>query len=130
MPFSNQTLIPGRQRGLCKFFYVFFFLSLVHFEEGAAQGIKGYVRDEAGNPLAFATIFVKRAGTGTTTNENGFYEIALDSGRNEIVFQFLGYETQVRVVEIDNEIIELNLNLKPQTTVLPTVVVQDGDEDP
>ncbi len=95
-----------------------------------AHGIRGVVTDEAGKPLAFANIFVKQIGSGTTTNENGSYEIALDSGHYEIIYQYLGYETQVRIIDVDKSFVQVNVTLKPQATVLPTVVVSDGKEDP
>ncbi len=95
-----------------------------------AQGIRGTITDETGKPLAFASIFVKQNGSGTTANENGTYEVALDSGHYEIIYQFLGYETQVRIIDVDKTFVTVNVTLKPQATVLPTVVVQDGNEDP
>jgi hypothetical protein len=107
------------------FLFFFLFPALLY-----AKGIRGTITDEAGKPLAFASIFVKQSGTGTTANENGFYEVTLDSGRYEIIYQYLGYETQVRIIEVDNDFVQVNVTLKPQATVLPTVVVQDGNEDP
>jgi hypothetical protein len=95
-----------------------------------AQGIRGTITDETGKPLAFASIFVKQTGSGTTANENGTYEVALDSGHYEIIYQFLGYETQVRIIDVANNFVTVNVTLKPQATILPTVVVQDGNEDP
>ena len=94
------------------------------------SGIRGTITDENGKPLAFASIFVKRAGTGTTANEIGYYEVTLDSGRYEIIYQFLGYQTEVRNIEVLHDFVQVNVTLKPQATVLPTVVVQDGNEDP
>ena len=95
-----------------------------------SQGIRGSIVDETGKPLGFASIFVKQNGSGTTANENGTYEIALDSGHYELIYQYLGYETQVRIIDVDNDFVSVNVTLKPQATVLPTVVVQDGNEDP
>lgn len=111
----------------------FLLLSIIFFTISAsvfASGIKGTIKDELGKPMPYATIFVKQTGTGTTTNEDGYYEINLDSGRYEIVFQFLGYETLVRVVQIQSSVVEINITLKPQATVLPTFVLQDNNEDP
>jgi hypothetical protein len=48
---------------------------------GQTTGIHGLITDEVGNPLSFATIFVKQIGTGTTANADGLYEIALAEGR-------------------------------------------------
>src|SRR5690349_12466691 len=110
---------------------IFTFLFLVFaFDSFGAGGIKGTVKDDAGAPLAYATIFVKQTGTGTTTNLEGLYEIPLPAGRYELVFQFLGYETQVRVVDVTTEFVEVNITLKTQVTVLPTIVVNSDNEDP
>lgn len=95
-----------------------------------AQGIRGTIKDEKGEPLAFATIFVKQTGSGTTSNINGEYELLLKPGTYEIVFQFLGYETKVEQVDVTDGFIELDVVLKSQATVLQTVIINAGDEDP
>jgi len=95
-----------------------------------AAGIRGQVQDENGEPLAFTTIFVKQTGSGTTTNENGNYEISLAPGKYEITFQYLGYETVVRQVEIATGFVQVDVILKSQATMLQTVTVKSGTEDP
>lgn len=95
-----------------------------------AGGIRGTIRAEDGNILAYATIFVKQTGTGTTTNENGYYELTLSPGRYEIVYQYLGYETQVRAVDISDSFVTIDVILKTQVTILQTVTVKAGNEDP
>lgn len=93
-------------------------------------GIKGIIKAEDGTALSFATIFVKQLGTGTTANEEGFYEIKTNAGRYELVFQHLGRKTEVRVVEVKNGFAELNITLIPQDIVLESVTVNADDEDP
>ncbi len=95
-----------------------------------AGGIRGTIRAEDGSILTYATIFVKQTGTGTTTNENGFYELTLSPGRYEIVYQYLGYETLVRSVDISDSFVPIDVILKTQVTVLQTVTVKAGNEDP
>lgn len=97
---------------------------------GQTTGIHGVITDELGNPLSFATIFVKQIGTGTTANADGIYEIALAKGSYELVFQFLGRKSEVRVVDIQQGSKELNITLKPQEIMLPSVTVNADDEDP
>lgn len=97
---------------------------------GQTTGIRGVISDENGNPLSFATIFVKQVGTGTTANADGFYEILLRPGRYELVFQFLGRRSEVRVVGIQQGLKELNITLSPQEIMLPSVTVNAEDEDP
>src|SRR5688572_21924879 len=95
-----------------------------------AGGVRGFVKDEKGEQLAYTTIFVKQTGSGTTTNVNGAYEIALAAGHYELVYQFLGYETVTQQVDIAANFVEVNVTLKTQVTVLQTVTVKAGTEDP
>jgi hypothetical protein len=105
-------------------------LSLVlSFAHAVSQSIQGTVKDDNGEPLAYATIFVKQTGTGTTTNVDGKFEILLPQGSYEIVFQFLGYETVVRKVDLTNEPVTIDVTLKTQATVLQTVTIDGGKED-
>src|SRR5690606_40590290 len=69
-------------------------------------------------------------GTGAVSNEEGFYEINLPSGSYEIVYQYVGYETQVRTVELSRDSPPINVTIKPQVTLLKPVTVQAGNEDP
>ena len=48
------------------YFYFFFFTSLV-----IANQSKWVVKDEFGEPVAFANVFFKDSNEGTITNENG-----------------------------------------------------------
>lgn len=95
-----------------------------------ASGIRGYINTEDGQPLGFATIFVRQTGTGAVSNEEGFYEINLSPGSYEIVYQYLGYETQVRIVDVASDYVTINITLRSQTTVLKPVTVEAGNEDP
>src|SRR5690606_19002478 len=89
---------------LKKIIVIIFLTSLLGFASNAtAGGIRGFVKDEKGEPLAFATIFVKQTGSGTTTNINGEYELQLPSGNYEIVYQFVGYESVVKQFVITPE---------------------------
>lgn len=118
-----QCKFPSLTLGL-----ILLFTASIQF--ALASGIRGSVKDEDGAPLAYTTIFVKQTGSGTTTNENGSYDITLPAGKYEIVFQFLGYETVVRQVDIGTEYIEVNVVLKTQATLLETVTINSGTEDP
>lgn len=95
-----------------------------------AGGIKGIIRAEDGTPLAWTTIYVKQLGTGTAANEQGYYEVGLPPGRYDIIYQHLGYETQQRQVQVDDDFLVININLKEQVIVLQNVTVMAGNEDP
>jgi hypothetical protein len=111
-------------------FFTLFFTILCHHAL-FAQGVKGTITDaETKQGLAYASIYIKETGTGTTSNEHGYYEIQLPAGRYEIVFQFLGFETTSRIVTINDEFVSLDVILKPQATILPTFTVDGNNEDP
>ncbi len=107
-----------------------FLLCILSTQATLAGGLRGTVKADDGSSLGYATLFVKQLGTGTTTNESGYYEIMLPAGEYDIVFQFLGYETQTRHVSIDNTVKELNVVMKGQTLLLQNVTVRAGKEDP
>lgn len=94
-----------------------------------ASGIRGVVKGEDG-PLAYASIFVKQTGTGSVTDLEGRYEVQLPPGRYDVYFQYLGYETVSRAVEVGTDYTEINITLKVQVVVLRDVVVKAGKEDP
>ena len=72
------------------FLLLFAFVSYTNFAQ-----IKGTVTDEKGNPLAFVTIFEENTYNGTTSNEQGKYQLNVkEVGKNKITFQYLGFKTQ------------------------------------
>ena len=108
---------------------IFLFLSPLS-AHAQTTGVQGTISDEEGNPLSFATIFVKQTGTGTTANAEAFYEVNLPPGKYELVFQHLGRKSEVRIVEVKNGLTKLNITLVPQEIMLQSVTVNANDEDP
>jgi hypothetical protein len=96
----------------------------------AASGLRGTVKADDGTPLGFTTIYVKQLGTGTTTNADGYYELSMPAGNYDVVFQYLGYETQERKVTIGDAFVDLNIIMKSQAIMLQNVTIHAGNEDP
>lgn len=95
-----------------------------------AQGIKGFVSNEHGQPLAFATVFARNLNDGIPTNQNGYFEWKLPNGHYDILFQYLGYTAQLRTIEVKDDWVEVNVSLEMQTYGLSEVEVREGAEDP
>ncbi len=96
-----------------------------------AGGVKGIVKDEKGEPLAYATIYIKSEATGTTTNSEGKYSIALSPGTYELLFQYLGYESVLKTVVVPRSgFTELNVRLSREVLDLKMVEVVAGEENP
>ena len=109
-------------------------LAVVFFQfflpEGIAQGIKGRVISEDGEPLAYASVFVRNINDGVPTNEEGLFEMGLAPGHYDIIVQHLGHKSEQRTVEIQESWMELNFKLELQTYALQEVEVTSGKEDP
>jgi hypothetical protein len=95
-----------------------------------AGGISGIVSNEKGEPLAYTTIFVKEMGSGTVANGRGAYELLLPTGKYQVTFQYLGYETVVRDVEVGDAFVTINITMKEQAKELETVIISSDAEDP
>lgn len=107
--------------------FLFFFITI----EIQAGGISGSIKDTNGEPLSYATIFIKSQSTGTTTNLDGNYSIRLNSGTYEVLYQYLGYQSvSRRVVVTNNDFTEINVVLEQETLNLDLVEIIDGRENP
>ena len=95
-----------------------------------AQGIKGTIKDNEGNPMPFSSIYVKEIGTGTSSNLEGNFELPLKPGNYNVAFQFMGYTTQIKQIQLGTGYTTLNIILIPQVIELASVEVVGRAEDP
>ncbi len=95
------------------------------------QGIKGKVTvAETGEPLAYATIYIKQLETGTSTNLDGNYSFPLEAGKYDVYFQYLGYEAIRKEITVSNQFVELDIVMKTQAMQLNEVEINSKAEDP
>jgi len=92
--------------------------------------ISGYVRDlETTETLIGVNILDKKTGSGTTTNEYGFFSMTLPEGDVSIVFSYIGYEAIQKDLTNDGDIslsVDLSYESKLEEIVITAV---DGMED-
>jgi hypothetical protein len=101
-----------------------------HFCDVFAGRVKGIVTDDKGNPLPYASVFVKGTSKGTATNNEGKYFLELVEGDYSIVCQYVGYGRQEKKVHVGADIVVLDFTLSIQRTTMKEVVVKPGGEDP
>ncbi|NNT72075.1 carboxypeptidase-like regulatory domain-containing protein [Flavobacterium sp. IMCC34852] len=90
--------------------------------------VKGKVTDEKGVPLPFVNIFEENTYNGTTTNEQGKFELNLKiPGNHTIIFQYLGYKTAKQVVTIDKTPVTIEVVLVEENIILNEVVINPKD---
>jgi hypothetical protein len=106
-----------------KITFLLLFASLSLFSQ-----IKGTIKDEKGNPIAFANIYVKDTYTSTTSNEQGKFELNVKkAGNYTILFQFLGYKTHKEVLFIETFPRIINVTLLEENIELNEVVISKAD---
>ena len=97
----------------------FLFFSISNFAQ-----IKGTITDEKGNPLPFVSVFEENTYSGTTSNEQGKYQLNIkEVGKNKIVFQYLGFKTQKVAVSGDSKTIVLDIKMQEESFALNEVVI-------
>src|SRR5699024_7364296 len=107
------------------FLFVVFWSSVNAFAQG-----RGQITDEDGEKLSAVNVYPEDALIGTTSNDSGNYILDLkDPGNYTIVFQYLGYQTVRKNIEVEEFPYELNVALKVAKNSLEEVVIQ-SDENP
>lgn len=90
--------------------------------------LKGIVTDENGLPLPFANIYIENTYVGTTSNENGLYELNIHNREQVVViFQLLGYKTQKHNLKITKTPYILDVKLIEESYTLDEVVLNLQD---
>ena len=85
------------------------------------QTVSGRITDENGKPLQGVSVQVKGSSTGTSTNQNGEYQIAYDSKKSGVlVFSYVGMEQQEISIGSKREV---NVSLLPGAAQQQEVVV-------
>ncbi|MFH6958648.1 DUF5686 and carboxypeptidase regulatory-like domain-containing protein [Flavobacterium aquidurense] len=97
----------------------FLFFSISNFAQ-----IKGTITDEKGTPLPFVSVFEENTYSGTTSNEQGKYQLNVkEPGKNKITFQYLGFKTQKRTIPSDSKAITLDVKMPEESFALNEVVI-------
>lgn len=104
---------------------LFFCISLFSLAQ-----VTGTVTSAKDSLLPFVNIYIENTFTGTTSNEDGFYELDYNKpGEVTIVFQYLGYKTLKKNVTIDNFPFKLDISLIEEEISLSEVVI-NAEENP
>ena len=107
-----------------------FLLVLLLFTTYVQSQIEGSVTDKKGEALPYVNIFIENTYKGTTSNEDGQYELNISQpGNYTIVFQFLGYKTLTKLIEVETFPFVLDVVLEEENINLKEVVI-NAQENP
>lgn len=86
--------------------------------------VSGKVLSADGEPLDYATVYLKGTNYAGSANEKGLYHISAPVGKYTIVFSCVGYEPAEKEIEItDRQRTRLNIKLKSMTQLGEVIVV-------
>ena len=113
---------------------LFYFLLIVGCYAISNAQITGVVTDTQGNTLPFVNVYVENTNIGTTTNGDGLYTLdhreLISTGNSQkkgtVVFQYLGFTTLKKELDIKATVITLDVSLREGRTSLDEVVVTAG----
>lgn len=103
---------------------LFLFLIFTSFLYAQTK-VSGEVKDEYGEPVAFANVIFKDSNEGTITNENGRFYLESDATHTGLWVSFVGYELQVVPLE-KRTTYEMTITLKEEAAALDEVVIYSG----
>jgi iron complex outermembrane receptor protein len=86
--------------------------------------VSGKVVDSQSNePLPGAHVIFGR-GTGTSTDENGFFSFSATPGKLSVEFKYVGYRSHTEILEVTSgETKELTVMLEPESQLIDQIVV-------
>jgi hypothetical protein len=95
-----------------------------------SQILKGKIRNQSGEPVQYATVYIEELKQGTTSNTKGDYELTLHEGKYTVTYQSLGYQPVYVNVTISDATVFNDVILPLQYYEIPEVRISASGEDP
>ncbi|WP_316831094.1 DUF5686 and carboxypeptidase regulatory-like domain-containing protein [Pedobacter aquatilis] len=105
------------------------FCSLANFSFSQEFTVSGTIKDISGQPVPFASVYLKNTTKGTSANVDGKYEIKLPKGQHTLSFRAVGYKQQDHIVNVLASS-NLNIALTSESYTLNNVTIKANAEDP
>jgi hypothetical protein len=102
---------------------------LVNFASAQQYTLTGIVKDLAGQPVPFASVYIKNTTQGTSANVDGKYEIKLSRGEHNISFRAVGYKELDKKIVIPQTLL-YDVILTSESYTLSNVTIRANAEDP
>lgn len=91
--------------------------------------LTGYVTDENNRPLQDVNIYIEESFQGTVSNQEGYFSLTIKNTNQDVnvLFQFMGFETQKLTVNPKQLPQQKNIQLVTETYTLDNVIVSTKD---
>lgn len=115
--------------------YIIYILLLLPFVTFSQQNLKGTVLNSENNPIFGANIYWNNSSTGTTSDENGNFEIQHSKDNHLLVVSYIGFKTQnitistmepLKIVLVaENELETVNVKGRKQSSNRPSYAIKN-----
>ena len=106
-----------------KLAFLFFFSSLFGFSQ-----IKGKVTDTYGNPIPYASILVENTYIGTSSNDNGDYQLDVSkAGNYQLIYRNLAFKTKKIAVSVDKFPFTQDVVLEDESYLVEEIVITNTE---
>ncbi|TDQ10354.1 DUF5686 and carboxypeptidase regulatory-like domain-containing protein [Pedobacter metabolipauper] len=113
-----------------KYIYSTIFLVITTLSLSAQQvKLGGLIKDTEGQPVPFASVYIKNTTKGTSANVDGIYSLSVDKGQVTIIYRAIGYKALEKIFTIDDNTTQ-NVTLTPESYSLAGVTIAANAEDP
>jgi len=115
-----------------RYFVGLLLFSLVALLPGLAisQELNGKITDQKGEPIPYATVFIRELSQGTTSNVDGKYGIDIPEGNYTVIYRSLGYIPQTITIKVTKNPVTRNITMVDQIHQLREIRVYGNGEDP
>src|ERR1035437_2150522 len=79
-----------------------------------SHNLQGIITDKDGNPIPYATVYIKNISLGTTTNDVGKFELDIKPGTYEVNFRCLGYQPKSDTIKVTKEVENVKVVMEVQ----------------
>ncbi len=91
--------------------------------------LSGFITDaETGEELISANVFIPELGTGTTSNEYGFYSITIPKGKYIISYSYIGFKKVTLEINLKKSV-NSNIELQSNSYEMDEIVVKGKKSD-
>jgi hypothetical protein len=102
------------------------FLNVAAWSQGGKATLNGYLKDGAnGEVLIGVSVYIPQLKAGTTTNAYGFYSITVPAGTYDVVYSFIGYNTQAVSITLAGDV-SRSIEMAGESTMMQEVEIS-GD---
>lgn len=105
------------------------FCCITNFAFSQNVTISGSIKDSSGQPVPFASVYIKNTTTGTSANVEGIYVLKLKKGDYTLNYRAIGYKQLDKTISVD-ENSRVDIVLSPESYTLDNVTIKANAEDP